>query len=161
MLSQVFFQAFGLAVFAALVSWAWSVRTRRWRLLAVAYAGSPERLGAVGAVRHMQALIFRGAGPAWESHQGITRVAVHERGLAFSLMFPFGIGAPPIAIPFADLTAETTDWYLNAESIALTARRCPELEIIVDAELMQWIEKEAADRWQAGYSLLHRVQSRG
>jgi hypothetical protein len=157
-MSQLVLGTFGLAVFVALMAWIWRSGAYRWRRLAAAYGlDDADGPGAPLAERHMQSLILRGGRPAWQSHSGITTVGVHETGLAFRLMFPFSIDHPPFFIPFHDLQARVQDWYLNCESYELDTRREQDIKLIVDQDLMHWIEQVAGDRWPAGYSLMDRV----
>lgn len=149
--------AFGLAVAVGLFAWAWRRGAYRWRRLAAVYGQVPGWLGKPLAERRMQNLILRGGAFGWQSHNGITTVAVFDKGLRFSLMVPFSIDHPPFFIPFADLKATRTDWYLNTESYELDTRREPEIKLILDHDLMRWIEAKAGQRWSAGYSLLHHV----
>lgn len=74
----------------------------------------------------------------------------HDTGLAFSLMFPFAVAAPPILMTFAGMRARAKNWYINVESFELDFRREPDLRLTIDQALMNWIRSEADDRWNAG-----------
>lgn len=149
--------AFGLAVAAGLFAWAWRMGAYRWRRLAAVYGKVPVWLGTPHAQRKRQSVILRGGRFGWQSHLGIISVAIYDKGLLFSLMAPFSFDHPPFFIPFEELKATRTDWYLNSESYELDTRREPEIKLIIDDDLMRWIAAKAGNRWSAGYSLLHRV----
>ncbi len=109
LLGYIVRSVFGLAVFAGLFAWAWRMGAYRWRRLAAASGKESGWLGTPYAQRKMQSVILRGGKFGWQSHLGITTVAVYDKGLLFSLMVPFSYDHPPFFIPFADLKATRTD----------------------------------------------------
>lgn len=70
----------------------------------------PAWLGKPYAERERQSPTRRGCAFGWQSHLGITTVAVYNTGLLFGLTYPLTIDHPPFCIPFADLTATQADW---------------------------------------------------
>jgi hypothetical protein len=135
--------ALGMAVFVGVLSYVWKARAYRWRVLASSYGAGGVR-GPVRAAKHLQAIVAVGGGAAWSYYPAVT-VEILADGLCVRSFPPFSIYAPPLFLPFEEMTVRETSWHLNARSYAIVMERGAGVELIVDDRLLGWI-RENTDR---------------
>ena len=109
----------------------------RWEHLAARYAG--EMSAPPLAEKHMQTVILKGAGIAYNHHGGIATVSITEAALAIRLLPPWSIFHAPLVIPFDDITVSPAAWYAVGESYKLNFANAPEIDVIITGELLNWI----------------------
>ncbi|WP_442482197.1 hypothetical protein [Aeoliella sp. SH292] len=124
----------------ALVGVMMKLNARRWTRLAQAYpaADAAECFGT----RTMQTVILVGGDSGWNSYKGIVTVGVTPAGILLRVMRPFSIFHPPLLIPFRDCQCEPRRWYL-IKSVQYTLRRVRNVQLIVYADLQEWIVSQA------------------
>ncbi len=129
--------AFTLVLFVAALYGVLRLQNYTWRLLATGYASSEER--PAKAVKRLTSLVAIGGAPIFTKYVGVS-VAVCEDGLALRIVPPFSVGAPPLFLPFAEMQVRRTNWYLNSGSFLIRMERGAGVELIVDDELLGWIQ---------------------
>ncbi len=137
----------GYGVFAGLLYGIWKSNARRWTRLAAAYRAVDfcHVAPRPNAQRTMQTVVLVGGDIGWNSYRGVVAVGVTLEGVSLRLMPPFAAFHPPLLIPFADLRVEPTRWYLLGKSFQLTLSGVSDVRIIIDEELLGWIESQAAE----------------
>ena len=142
-LLQIVTGAFGLAVGGGALIFVLYRSAFRWRKLAEVYAGKPEHCIAK---LNFQTVILTGMGVAFNSYKGIVTFEIGETGIVMRLFAPFSLFHPPLFIPFSDLSAVQTEWFLNDISYAMSAQKVPGISIIVSSSLIRLIEEKAGLR---------------
>lgn len=127
-----------------------------WRQVAARYRGKPPSTAiarkievTVIAARDMRTPNpFRN--PAYRNYPGLI-LAVHEKGLALSLVPPFNIMCPPLFLPFDDMELVETDWALWRDPFALRMRDLADVDVIIGRETVRWV-REHVDQAPFGLS---------
>ena len=138
-----------IAAFAIVVFILWFAlrsNAHMWRLVAAHYRGKPPSAAiarklevTVIAARDMRMLNpFRN--PRYRNYPGLM-LAIHDEGLALSLVPPFNILCPPLFLPFDEMELKPTDWALWHAPFAIRMRRLPETDIIVGRETVGWLRQ--------------------
>jgi hypothetical protein len=128
---------FTLVLFAGALYLVIRFQNLRWRLLAPAYASSADR--PAKAVKRFATVVARGGMPFFTKYVGVS-IAIHDDGLGLRIVPPFSFGAPPLLLPFDEMTVRRTDWYLNSGSFSIRMKRDAGVELIIDEELFSWIQ---------------------
>jgi hypothetical protein len=135
---------FTLVLFAGALYLVIRFQNIRWRLLVPTYASSAEK--PAKAVKRFAVVVARGGMPFFTKYVGVS-IAIHDDGLGLRIVPPFSFGAPPLFLPFDEMTVRRTDWYLNSGSFSIRMRRNAGVELIIDEELFSWIQANT-DRCQ-------------
>lgn len=142
MVSTLVMGALGHAIVLGLLAFIWRAHATRWNRLAAVYGSSAMPRDTPR--RAMQTLIFVGGWIGFSSYRGIVTVQATEAGVTLSLPPLCSLFHPPLAVPASDLHAHETSWYVNARSYRLSFANAPGVEIVIDDELMEWIESRLA-----------------
>lgn len=110
----------------------------RWGYLAEAYAAGRREMPS-RRIR-MQKLVLKGRRPTFQTYSGITTIGATEEGLWLSLMPGFSFFHEPLFIPWRDIEVERRKWVFY-DALELTARRAPDVKMIVYPEALEWIEE--------------------
>ena len=81
---------------------------------------------------------------AYRAYAG-AKIAIHNDGLALSLIPPFNVLCPPIYLPFDRMVLERTHWALWPEPFAIRMHGLPDVDIIVGRDTVQWL-RQGTDR---------------
>ncbi len=127
---------FGFVFVAVFLGGVYRATARRWRYLAQSYAGDR---GPVLANRHMRSVVLIGLG-AFNSLKGIVTIGVHKDGVSFRVMPLFSLFHKPLFVPYRDISAWDTTWYINSPSSELHFRRAPDVKMVLPAEDVAWIK---------------------
>lgn len=131
---------FGLLFVFGLL-FALSIRNaHRWRSLAAVY-GRPWHRPL--KTRWLGNVVLYGGGPAFVTYNGIAVLGVHETGIALRLLPPFSMFHPPLFIPFSDIRAWKTFWFLNARSVELEFLRAQDIQMVLGSDDVRWISESA------------------
>lgn len=133
----VFPGVFGFVVLAGLLRFAFLANARRWRRVSSCYGGLPSGDGL--ASRFPEQVVINEGGLKFLLYVPLT-VGIHGQGISLRLLAPFSFGCPPIFLPFAELSAKPTWWYLSGKPWGLRAAKAPDVEIIVSDKLWNWIQ---------------------
>ncbi|MGE0182769.1 MAG: hypothetical protein AB7F91_07870 [Parvularculaceae bacterium] len=137
---QVIVLAFGLVFVIALLGFIYRRDAFRWRHLAEAYGGEWRR---PLKTRWLGNVVLYGRGVAFVSYPGIVLLGVHEDGIALRVLPPFSFFNPPLFIPFSDIRAWKTFWYLKARSVELDFERAQGVQMVLPACDVRWISENA------------------
>ena len=139
-----------LAIVAGLMWFFAKAHSRMWRLAVARYAGSP-RSPKIASKIETAIITTRGAigglytgNLRYRVYPGLL-VAIHENGVALSLIPPLNIMCPALFLPFEEMELKPTDWALWRDPLAVRMRQSPDIDIIVDREAVRWI-REHTDR---------------
>ncbi len=148
-LEKLYLWSVGGAVFLGLLHYAGRTQAFRWRRLAAHYA-APGPVEVV-ARKRLQAVILLGGGSrfAYTGYPGLVSVALSDEFLRLRLPFPWSIYHVPLSIPFAELRAEQTHWFLNSDSFELLAAKADDVKIVIAGELLDWISANTQG-WKIG-----------
>lgn len=135
---------FGLSVFGLLMGGMLWANSRRWRYLAAAYAGAPDK--AIERRKLQNAVLIDGSG--FNALSGTVTMGLHEAGISFRIILPFSLFHEPIFVPYGDIRGWRTLWYLDAPSTELAFRRAPDVKMIVPFEQAKWLQTYSADRME-------------
>lgn len=141
-MSKLLLFLIGQVVFVGVLRLVWKSNATRWNRLARAYAADAPL--ACKARRHLQSVILVGGGIAFNSYRGIVRVGATNEGMTLSLLPPWSFFHPPLLIPYGDIRIQPTSWYLNTKSFKCSFADASDVEVLVDEELMEWVEAQAA-----------------
>ena len=139
---------FGQGVFFGLMYAVWKANARRWNRLARFYRADDELSEETircCPMRRMQTVILVGGHVGWNSYKGIVSVGVTNQGIVLRLLPPFSFLHPPLFIPFRESRIEPRKWYLIGRTSQLTVDQVSNVQIILDDELLQWIEGVCPD----------------
>jgi hypothetical protein len=139
LLEKLYLWSIGATVFLGLLHYAGRAQVFRWQVLAAHYA-VPGRV-EVGARKRLQTVILLGGGSrfAYTAYPGLVTVALSDDFLRLRLLFPWSIYHAPLSIPFAELQAGQTHWFLNSDSFELRAAKAHDVKIVITGELLDWI----------------------
>ncbi len=118
----------------------------QWRALA-------ERYGVDDPNPHTEKLgwlVLRSGALQINSYNGTTAAGVAADHLTLRIVNPFAMFHQPLKIPFSELKIERSRWYMNSTSYMLTARRVPNVGIIMPESYLEWLVAQAGDSWPAG-----------
>lgn len=138
--------AFGMAMFLALLWWAATSYSVRWRSVAARYGGRP---GTPMVARRAPDTIVIAPSPApvppmlgHRVHAGVA-IAVHGDGLALTLLPPLGALCPPIFLPFEAMRLEPTGWGAWRDPFAIRLRDLPGIDVILAEDTVLWLGEHA------------------
>lgn len=149
LIARCFYGAFGSAFAVGAFAFMWYRHSWRWRRLASVYPAGEQ---SPADVRLYESILLFGDGVAFNSYQGIARLGVQQGGLELRLFGPFAAFHSPILIPYDEVSVTPTVWYLNTKSFKITASGAPEIEIVVAASIIDWIEQNATQHWPGSAS---------
>ena len=146
----------GLAVFFALM-WAIArVHAFMWRRVSAQYV---RRGNARSSSTKLETIVIAQRGVLSPFNGQVrqyagTLLSASDHGLSLSLipMPPLNILAPPIFLPFDEMTLASTNWALWPEPFAIRMKRLPEIDIIIGRETVAWI-RGRADRPPFGWEI--------
>jgi hypothetical protein len=137
--------ALGAAVFLGLMWHLARAHSFQWRIVSKAYSGRATTSLLARKVPETIVITERGArgplapgGAGWRNYPGV-RIAVHEDGLALSLVPPFNIMCPPLFLPFVDMEVGSTWWGLWPDPLAIRMKRAPKVDMIVAQDTVRWL----------------------
>ena len=137
--------ALGAALFLGLMWYLARAQSFQWRIVSKAYSGRATTPLLARKVPDTIVITERGArgplapgGAGWGHYPGL-RIAVHEDGLALSLVPPFNIMCPPLFLPFDDMEVASTWWALWPEPVAIRMKRAPKVDMIVAQDTVRWL----------------------
>ena len=140
----------GLAVFIAMM---WAVARAHavmWRRVSARYSrgrrfpASPAKLETIVIAQHGALQPFN---PQARQYAG-TLLSVSDNGLCLKLIPipPLNVLAPPLYLPFDEMTVARTTWALWPEPFAVRMSGLPEIDIILARESVAWIRGRTARR---------------
>jgi len=137
----------GAAVFLGLMWWAAKTRASQWQAVSNAYAARPPASPIARKTPETIIVAQRGAtGPlspgGFRNYAGVS-IAVHDDGLALSLVPPFNILCPPIFLPYDGMAVVPTSWGLWPEPVAIRMRHAPDVDIIVARDTVRWLREHS------------------
>lgn len=137
-MSGVFSTLLGAAVFLGIMAAIAHAHTAVWRKLSGRYAA-----GGNAGPSKLETLVLidrSGEGVPYRSYAGAV-IGVTDRGLRLSLLPipPLNMLAPPVLLPFTEMTLAPTSWGLWQEPHALHMKRAPELQVVLSREAVSWI----------------------
>lgn len=136
--------ALGIAVFLGLIWYVARVHSFQWRIAAKGYAGRPGSPPI--ATKAPESIVMTGRGRTklsrgdigFRVHHGV-RIAVHDQGLALSLIPPLSIMCPPLFLPYEEMKVEPTWWALWPNPVAIRMKRAAEVDIILAQDTARWL----------------------
>ncbi|MFN2377812.1 MAG: hypothetical protein ABR538_14855 [Candidatus Binatia bacterium] len=147
---EAFPKLVGLLVLVGLMRFALHTHGRLWRRVADHYgAPAPD---ASRVHRAPEQVVIFGGGLAFRRFVPL-RVGIHARGISLKLLPPFSFGCPPIYLRFDEMNVRPTSWYLLGESWAIRAAKAPDIDIIVDGKLHDWLRSQGASFTENGRGL--------
>jgi hypothetical protein len=140
---------FTLTLFLGALYYVLRFQNYRWRLIAEFYRDDAPRTPT--AVKRFATVVAFGGLPLFTRYVGVT-IAVCEDGLSLRMIPPFSIGAPPLFLPFAEMTIQRTSWYLNSGSFLIRMARGDCFELIIDDGVMSWLQanSDKCELWMQG-----------
>ncbi|MEZ6068354.1 MAG: hypothetical protein R3B90_22160 [Planctomycetaceae bacterium] len=141
---RCFLGLFGLSFAGGLMLLMQWRHASRWNLLARVYAGDTAWQGER---RSFQTALLRTHSLIYSSYKGIVQVEANETGIVLSLIWPFSLFHPKLFLPVEEIQLEPTSWYLNSRSYALTMSEVPEVEMVLDEEIVKWMGAKTGRSW--------------
>ena len=115
-----------------------------WRTLAATYAhdGNFE-----GRTRHLQSMSMGYFDFFPVNHGGSAILGVNEKGVYFSVLFPFRPFHAPFFVPFEDLESKTLNRMIF-KVVRLQVKNAPGVSIKISKRQANWFAKHSAGNWQ-------------
>jgi hypothetical protein len=135
-----------LAIFVGLMWWFAKAHSHMWRLVAARYRGNPP---SAAIARKLEVTVIAARSlripdplhnPAHRHYPGLI-LAVHDEGLALSLVPPFNIMCSRLFLPFDEMDLKQTDWALWPDPFAIRMRRLPDIDIIIGRDTVRWLRQ--------------------
>lgn len=138
-----------VGIFMGLMWYSARVRSYQWRAVAQTYGGWPrlQRLASRAVDTIVVTERVASGQPRqdrlrWAHYPGV-RIAVHEDGLAFSLIPPFNIMCRHLFMPYDEMEIAPTAWAMWPDPVAIRMKRAPEIDIIVARDTVRWLDKHS------------------
>jgi hypothetical protein len=140
---------FTIALFSGGLYYVLRFQNYRWRLIAQYYGDDAPR--SPTAAKRFATVVAFGGLPLFTRYVGVT-IAVCGDGLSLRMIPPFSIAAPPLFLPFEEMTIQRTSWYLNSGSFLIRMTRGDCFELIIDDDVMSWLQanSDKCELWLQG-----------